>query len=241
MRILAIDTSSKICSVCILEDNQLIIEKHNNDEKTHSQKLMPLIDMTFKGSNLCLNDIDLLACCQGPGSFTGIRIGISTVKAFADVKNIPIIGITSLESLAYNIKENALIATLIDAKNNNVYFALYNYNTNTKTYSSICEPTADNIDNIIEIINTKIRTTSENESNNKLIFVGDGAVAHKDLLKNKISNCSFALDSDNAQTSISIGLSAFDKYNSNSFIPCYTVSPIYLKKSQAERTLNGEK
>ena len=86
MRILAIDTSSKICSVCILEDNQLIIEKHNNDEKTHSQKLMPLIDMTFKESNLCLNDIDLLACCQGPGSFTGIRIGISTVKAFADVK-----------------------------------------------------------------------------------------------------------------------------------------------------------
>lgn len=241
MKILAIDTSSKICSVSILEDNKLIIEKHNNDEKTHSQKLMPLIDMTFKEANLCLDDIDLLACCQGPGSFTGIRIGISTVKAFADVKNIPIIGVTSLESLAYNIKENALIATIIDAKNNNVYFALYNYNSNTKTYSSICEPRTDNIDNIIEIINSNMGNVKQNYSNNKLILVGDGAIVNKKLLKNKISNCNFASDSSNIQTSISVGLSAFDKYNSNSYVPCYTVSPIYLKKSQAERTLSGEK
>lgn len=80
MKILAIDTSSKICSVSILEDNNVIIEKHNDDEKTHSQKLMPLIDETLKQFDLTLDNIDLLACCQGPGSFTGIRIGISTVK-----------------------------------------------------------------------------------------------------------------------------------------------------------------
>ena len=66
MKILAIDTSSKICSVSILEDKNLIIEKHNNDEKTHSQKLMPLIDEIFKESKYKLDDIDLLACCIGP-------------------------------------------------------------------------------------------------------------------------------------------------------------------------------
>ena len=105
MRILAVDTSSKNCSVSIVEvDNdknfKIIAEENNNDERTHSVKLMPMIDNIFKSSNLILDNIDLLACCLGPGSFTGIRIGIATVKAFADAKNIPTVGITSLESLA---------------------------------------------------------------------------------------------------------------------------------------------
>ena len=113
MKILAIDTSSKVCSVSILEDNNVIIEKHNDDEKTHSQKLIPLIDESFKESNLTLDEIDLLACSQGPGSFTGIRIGISTVKAFADVKHIPIIGVTSLESLAYNVSNTGLLFLIL--------------------------------------------------------------------------------------------------------------------------------
>lgn len=90
MKILAIDTSSKICSVSILEDRKLIKEKHNDDEKTHSQKLMPLVDEIFRECNLNLKDINLLSCCIGPGSFTGLRIGISTVKAFSDVTNIPV-------------------------------------------------------------------------------------------------------------------------------------------------------
>ena len=90
MKILAIDTSSRICSVSILEDKNLIIEKHNNDEKTHSQKLMPLIDEIFKESKYELKNIDLLACSLGPGSFTGLRIGISTVKAFSDATKIPV-------------------------------------------------------------------------------------------------------------------------------------------------------
>lgn len=69
MKILAIDTSSKICSVSILEDKNLIMEKHNDDEKTHSQKLMPLIDELFKECNLSLKDINLLSCCIGPRFF----------------------------------------------------------------------------------------------------------------------------------------------------------------------------
>ena len=89
MKILSIDTSSSICSVAILEDNKLIKEISNNDSNTHSVKLMPQIEQILKETNLSLSDIDLLACDKGPGSFTGIRIGISTVKAFNDVTNIP--------------------------------------------------------------------------------------------------------------------------------------------------------
>ena len=99
MKILSIDTSSKNCSISIVEANNstfnIISVKNNADEKTHSQKLMPLIDEMFKEVNLSLDNIDLLACCVGPGSFTGIRIGVATVKAFADVKGIPVVGVTS--------------------------------------------------------------------------------------------------------------------------------------------------
>jgi len=230
LKILAIDTSSSICSVSILEDNNVIIEKHNNDEKTHSQKLMPLIDELFSESNLSLDNIDLLACSQGPGSFTGIRIGISTVKAFADVKNIPIIGVTSLESLAYNINSNGLIATLIDAKHDNIYFALYELENNK--YKTVIEPVSDTISNVI--------TTLKNYTDT-ITFVGDGSEVHKDLISNEISNCEFATTEQNLQTSISVGKSAYDKFVASDYQPSYSLSPIYLKKSQAEINLENSK
>ena len=230
MKILAIDTSSKICSVSILEYNNVIIEKHNDDEKTHSQKLMPLIDELLKESNLTLDNIDLLACSQGPGSFTGIRIGISTVKAFADVKNIPIIGITSLESLAYNVTNSGLIATLIDAKHDNVYFALYELQGNE--YKTVIEPVSDTISNVVTALKNYTDT---------ITFVGDGSEVHKDLLSTEFSNCLFASADQNVQTSISIGKSAYDKYTTVDYQPVYSLSPIYLKKSQAEINLENSK
>ena len=230
MKILAIDTSSKICSVSILEDKNVIIEKHNDDEKTHSQKLMPLIDELFKESNLTLDNIDLLACSQGPGSFTGIRIGISTVKAFADVKNIPIIGVTSLESLAYNVTNPGLIATLIDAKHDNVYFALYELKDGK--YTTVINPVSDSISNVIE---------SLKKYDGKIIFVGDGSEVHKDLISSEFSDYVLSSSEQNIQTSISVGKSAFDKYNSFDYKKEFTLSPIYLKKSQAEINLENSK
>ena len=131
MKILSIDTSSKICGVTISDNEKVLIHLSNDDEKTHSVKLMPMVDSAFKSTNLTLDDISLLAVCTGPGSFTGVRIGIATIKAFSDVKHIPIVGVSSLESLAYNViekisdLENTLICSLIDAKNNNVYCGVY--------------------------------------------------------------------------------------------------------------------
>ena len=231
MKILAIDTSSKICSISILEDKNVIIEKHNDDEKTHSQKLMPLIDEIFKESNLTLDDIDLLACSQGPGSFTGIRIGISTVKAFADVKHIPIIGVTSLESLSYNVNTEGLIASLIDAKHDNVYFALYKLSNNE--HHIVHAPTSAEITSVI--------ATLKSFDNSTITFVGDGSIVHKELLEKEIKNCKFASAEECNQTSVSIGISAFNKYNSSTYKPSYTLSPIYLKKSQAEINLENSK
>lgn len=126
MKILAIDTASIICSVAILDDDTVIKALHINDKNNHSVKLMPLIKQIFDGTGFCLQDMDLLACNKGPGSFTGIRIGISTLKAFSDVTNLPSVGVSSLKSLAYYIKQNeGYTCSLIDANHGNVYCGIF--------------------------------------------------------------------------------------------------------------------
>ena len=231
MKILAIDTSSKICGVTIVENEKVLIKLINDDEKTHSVKLMPMIDKAFKDTNLSLDDISLLACCIGPGSFTGVRIGIATIKAFSDVKNIPVVGITSLESLAYNVKQiskpTSLICSLIDAKNENVYCGLYNFSNNFNYANIFAENIDITISKIINVINEKQFTD--------VIFVGDGSKIYKEKLENSLKNSIFATENDDVQNIISIANIAFNKYNSGEYGNSSSLSPIYLKKSQAER------
>lgn len=120
MKNLAIDTSSEVCGVAILEDDKLIDDNSLNNGKTHSENLMPLIKEVLERNNLSLKEIDLISCVVGPGSFTGIRIGIATVKALAEVNNIKIASITSLESLVQNINSKTKVS-MIDARNDQVY------------------------------------------------------------------------------------------------------------------------
>ena len=234
MKILAIDTSSKICGVTILEDNEVLINLSNDDEKTHSVKLMPMIDEAFKSTNLSLDDISLLACCTGPGSFTGVRIGIATIKAFADVKGLPVVGVTSLESLAYNLfdalKDSSVVCSLIDAKNNNVYCGIYEKNNNKFNLISIF---TDSIDNTIEKIKHSISSMNVAD----ISFVGDASYIYKEKILSVFSNANFANEEQNLQNGISVGRAGYAKYLSGEYGNSSSISPIYLRKSQAERAL----
>ena len=221
MKVLSIDTSSNICTVAILEDEKKIKEISLNNELTHSESLMPTIDQIFKESNIELKDIDLLVCDKGPGSFTGIRIGTSTVMAFSDSLDTPAIGITSLEALAYNVESNGIICSLIDAKNSNCYFGIFEKNNNEYTY--LYPLGAYHIDEIIE--NLK-RITKP------ITFVGNGAIINKDLLLYNFPNCSFS--SNNDLSSYKLGLAGLKSYKDGN---CKNTMPLYLRKSQAERML----
>ena len=130
MIILAISTSSNNASVSLLEDDKCIKELNITNEKTHSEKLMPLVDELFTTTGLSLSNVNLIACDNGPGSFTGLRIGIATVKALAEVKGIPVIGISSLDSLSYNVSNSDYVCSLIDARNNQVYCGIFDKNYN---------------------------------------------------------------------------------------------------------------
>ena len=166
MKILSIDTASDLCTVAVLEDENCIKEIIVDDARNHSEKIMPVIEQSLSEANLTLKDINLLVCDKGPGSFTGIRIGVGTVLAFQDTLGIPCVGISSLEALAYNVKENGLICSLIDAKNNNVYFGLFRLENNE--YKQLSDLNFKTIDETIQILKSYT---------SPITFVGDGAIS----------------------------------------------------------------
>lgn len=224
MKILAVDTSSSICSVAVLEDEKLINELSIDDINTHSTKLMPLIDTLLKNSNLTINDIDLFACGIGPGSFTGIRIGVSTIKAFSDVTNKPVVGITSLEALAFAVKKDGLICSLIDAKHDNLYFGLFG--KNNSEYLQIGDFLFENINNIIDIVKNK---------NNNIIFVGNGSTLFKNVIESN-SEKFYVINTSNFEknTATAIGIIAFRRFQKGFYGDSNSLVPLYIKKSNAE-------
>lgn len=221
MKILSITTSSNVCAVAILEDSTLIKELQIDDANTHSVKLMPLIRDLFLQTNLSVHDIDLFVCDKGPGSFTGIRIGISTIKAFEDVTKKPTLGISSLTSLAYSSKREGLICSLIDAKHDNVYYSLYELKNGM--YTQIGKFLADTISNITEIL--KI-------CNKPVLFVGNGSTIYKDMLKSSLNENAIFQDDVISISAYSTGLAGFATFQKQENSP---LQPLYLKKSNAER------
>ena len=232
MKILSVDTSSSVCAVALLEDEELINQKILDNGKTHSENFMSLLDETLKETNISLDDIDLIVCCVGPGSFTGIRIGIASIKAIAEIKHIKIVSVTSLESLSYNVEsvDKEDIISMIDARNNQVYAGIFDFKQEKK-----CEYLADDINVILDKI---LNLCSE-----KIIFVGDGAMLHKDLILEKLrgKDIKFIDDTLNKQNAVSLGKCGYRKFLKNEDIKdADTINPLYLRKSQAERMKNAK-
>lgn len=221
MKILSIDTASNICTVAILENTTCLKELIVNDARNHSEKIMPLIEQVLAETHLTLSQIDLIVCDKGPGSFTGIRIGVGTVLAFRDSLNIKCLGISSLEALAYNVNTNGLVCSLIDAKNNNVYFGLFDKKDNN--YFQIGSLEFKTIDEAISLLKS---------FNKNLTFVGDGSVSYKNRLSDSFPNCIFCDKND--LSSVSLGIAGYNSFKENKQDD---IMPLYLRKSQAERAL----
>lgn len=233
MKILSIDTASNICGVSILEDTNLLCKLDTDTGRTHSENLMPMIRQAFAQTNLSLKDIGLIVCDKGPGSFTGIRIGLATAKAFHDSLSIPCIGVSSLESLAYNTQndkaESEYICSIMDCKNNNCYFALYEKKNNC--FKTLIEPQAESIIGTLAILKSYCDDTLENDF---LKFIGEGSEIYKSNICEVFSNATFAETSLNCLNSYSLGLAGLAKFQINDFDEFL---PLYLKKPQAQRQL----
>ena len=226
MIVLSIDSSSKVATVALLNDDTLLGEYVINDKREHSVLLMPMIENLLKDCELTINDIDGFVVSKGPGSFTGLRIGMATIKGLSFGANKPYISLSSLDGLAYSLSYfNGIICPIMDALRENVYTALYK--NEDGEFKNIMEPTPMELPDLLERLK---------EKNEEVIFTGDGLLKHKEYIKVNFPNAKFASNHVSLTRASSIGelglnlLKQGIKDDPNS-------APVYLKKPQAEREL----
>lgn len=224
MKVLGIDTSSMASSVAVIEDNKLICEYTINTKKTHSQKLMPMIESMLKISDVNINDMDMIAVCEGPGSFTGLRIGMATAKAISHVNNLPIVGVNSVEILAGNMNLcDKKICSILDAQKTQVYMGKYKFENN-----ELIELKSVDVVEIDELIEELSNSSEE------WILVGEAVYKYENKLK-VVDNIHIPAPSHNTSKASSLCTIAMNKYNKNIGVSdCYNINPIYIRKSQAE-------
>jgi tRNA threonylcarbamoyladenosine biosynthesis protein TsaB len=226
MKVLAIDTSGMVASVCVMDEAKTIAEFTVNYKKTHSQTIMPMVKNICDMVELDLSEVDYIAVSSGPGSFTGLRIGAATAKGLAHGLNKRIVPVPTLDALAYNIYEtNKMICPIMDARRGQVYAAFYNWNDGK--LERLTEYLVEPIEEIADIA-----SSFETE----VIFLGDGVAVHQQVLTNMLGNALIiAPPNSNMQRASSLAALAFEWIKEHKDIHYAEFAPFYIRKAQAER------
>lgn len=229
MRVLALDTSSLMSTCSVIEDNKLLGEYSLNQDMSHSEKLVPMIREVLSNLDFKIEDIDLYAVATGPGSFTGLRIGVATMKGFAQVFDKPVVGVSTLEAMAYNINSRDIIVPIIDARRNRVYVGVYTYDDGLK---EILKPQVMDVDTLIHNLS----------SYENIIFNGDGASTYLNKIDEGLGGrYRLAPIGQNFCRATSIGELGMEKYKKGIVDDYFSLVPEYLNLSQAERELKERK
>lgn len=226
MKILAIDSSSKPASAAVSDGERILSESYVNNGFTHSKTLMSVVKNTVESAGISINNIDLIACVTGPGSFTGIRIGVACAKGIAFPNNIPCVGISTLEAMAYGVQSfDGYVCAVMDARCSQVYTATFRVCFGT--VERITEDRAISIDELVNELSSL---------DNTVYLMGDGA----HLIKNKSDNGNFVLVSENIRYQRASGalLAALEK--KDACIAPDELVPVYLRLPQAERELKNK-
>lgn len=219
MNVLAIETTTKVLSVAIANENEIISEIFINSKLNHSKTLLSAIEDMLNKTGLTIEDMDFFAISDGPGSFTGLRIGGSTIKAFARLENKIIVKVPTLFALAYNIYDSGkLIIPMLDARRNTVYTGVYYWDNGVLVEKMPVD--------CLEVENLKEKYREEN-----VVFLGDGA-----KLLGCTNNFSIAPINLNLPRAGSVAALSFALLNKEEYISNYLdYEPFYLKQSQAQR------
>lgn len=224
MHIFGIDTCCMAATAAVIADDRLVAQAVQNNKKTHSQRIMPMIEQMLEQAELSLSDIDCFAAAVGPGSFTGVRIGVATVKALAHAAGKPCAAVSTLHALANNVAcFDGIICPIMDARRNQVYNALFNGGD----MSRIKEDRALSIDELCEELK---------DSERKIIFLGDGLPVFADKIKDELGDKAvFAQRMQRMNLAASVAEIGYEKYLSGELTGYDELSPQYLRLSQAER------
>ena len=224
--ILAIDSSSLVASVALVNEETIIAEYTVNLKKTHSQTLLPMIDEIFRMTGINKKELKAIAITGGPGSFTGLRIGAATAKGLALALGIGIINVPTINAMAYNYNHcNKLICPIMDARRNQVYTGVFRCENDT--LETVIKQCAMSIDDLTDYLN---------EENEEVIFIGDGIPVFKQTIDEKLTTRHFyARQQLSRQRAATIGAIAWDMYIAGEIENADLFAPDYLRLSQAER------
>lgn len=230
--ILAVDTSATPVSCAILQDERLLASYYAHTKSTHSQTLMPMIEHALGINGLSMKDVDALAVCNGPGSFTGVRIGVSAVKGLAFAEEKPCIEVSTLAAMAEGFRGlpmDAVICCAMDARCQQVYTALFSIDT-FGTLQRLSD------DEAISLEELKARLESLNKP---IVLVGDGAQVCYAAYHADLPNVSLAPITARYQSAANVAAAAMHKLNDGEVLSDEALLPSYLRLPQAERELRA--
>jgi len=224
MNILALDSTAEAASVAICNDEKPLAIYTVKNGNTHSQTLLPMIEAALSHSSLSVSDIDLFAASEGPGSFTGVRIGAATLKGLAFGRDLPCVGVSTLMALAYNLTGfEGIICPVMNARRAQVYNAIF-----IGDGVSVKRMTPDRAISIAELEDELLSMNA-----GKIYLVGDGY----DVTKKGFSRLATAETPEilRAQNAYSVAVCGLNEYKSGNFKSDSQVTATYLRLSQAER------
>jgi tRNA threonylcarbamoyladenosine biosynthesis protein TsaB len=226
MLTLAVECATKSIGLALLDGRDVHAELYVRLGRHHAEVLLPALDRLFIMTGFTPGSLDLLACTVGPGSFTGLRIGVSTVKGLALATGKPIVGVSTLETLAMNaIPSRCLICPMLDAQKNQVYAGLYRMGTDNL-------PTAERPDQLTTAPDL-LKELAEEE----IVFVGDGALRYEKLIRETVKARAILCGGSQQRLMASaVGLIGLRQYRSGAIMNTLTFTPRYLRLSEAEAT-----
>ena len=225
MRILAFETSAKAGSVALLDGEVLLGESYSNTGLTHSQTVMPMAEQLLKTCGLTPGDVDAVAVAAGPGSFTGVRIGVAAAKGFAWGGDLPCYGVSTLEAMALGLGAyQGYVLPVMDARRQQVYNALFHV-ADGKT-ERLCEDRAISLEELGE----EIKNLPE-----PVFLVGDGSILCYNTLKERVPNLVLPPEHRMHQRAAGVGLAALRQIAAGDPGDGAALAPNYLRLSQAER------
>jgi|Deesub1362A_J573_1020465.scaffolds.fasta_scaffold01448_5 tRNA threonylcarbamoyladenosine biosynthesis protein TsaB len=229
MKVIAVETSTFTGSIAVVDDQEgLIAELKLSVRVVHSERLMPSIKWLLESSRIALNEIDAFGIAIGPGSFTGLRIGLSTVKGLSYATHKPIVPVPTLDAFARVLPYcSYLICPMLDARKREVYAALYKWEDHECV--KIMDELAIRPDQLIDRLKDE-----------KVIFAGEGAILYRDIIIEKMGDRAiFAPPSQMRPSAATVGEIAIEEFSKGHSVDPVSLTPFYIRKSEAEIRWKG--
>ncbi len=242
MKVLGIDTSTRACSVALVcEYDGLLAEYTLRDKRTHSEKLMPLVDKVLSDGRVDLSELSGISAVIGPGSFTGLRIGLATAQGLTTGYNLDLVGVPTLDVLAYGRPIKGLICPVLDARKGEVYTCLYQGTGSgiKRLWEYRVISMKELFSDLEELSNSMGQDALETDAVEAMVFTGDGvAVFREELMENTSFEQVYTfqeLEVNRASITAKLGL---EKMKAGNILSPHELNPLYIRKSEAEKNLH---